>query len=121
MSEKLPKGWKRVKLGDLGKIVTGTTPSKNNLNYWGNNILFVTPTDYKNYNKWCYNSERKLSLGGKNALSNKLLPPKSIMVTCIGSDMGKVSINYTPAITNQQINSIIVDEKRYILILFIIL
>jgi len=112
MSEKLPKGWKRVKLGEVGKVITGTTPSKNNPDYWGNDILFVTPTDYKNYNKWCYDSERKLSTIGEKALKNKLLPPKSIMVTCIGSDMGKVAVNFSPAITNQQINSIIINESK---------
>ena len=32
------------------------------------------------------------------------------MVSCIGSDMGKVAISRKPCVTNQQINSIIVSE-----------
>ena len=112
MSEKVPKGWKSVQIKEIGKVITGTTPSKNNPEYWGNEILFITPSDYKNYTKWSYDSERKLSVVGKERLIKKLLPPKSIMVTCIGSDMGKVVINPLPVITNQQINSIIVNEKR---------
>jgi type I restriction enzyme S subunit len=111
MSEKLPDSWKRVKLGEVGKVITGTTPSKDNPNYWGNEIMFITPTDYKNYKKWAFSSERKLSKEGEKALKNKLLPPNSIMVTCIGSDMGKIAMNFFEAITNQQINSIIVDKK----------
>jgi restriction endonuclease S subunit len=35
------------------------------------------------------------------------------IVTCIGSDMGKVVLNKYKALTNQQINSIIVNEDNY--------
>ena len=40
-------------------------------------------------------------------MKNKILPPSSILVTCIGSDMGKVVMTKSYCITNQQINSII--------------
>ena len=33
------------------------------------------------------------------------------MVSCIGSDMGKAAITDKQCVTNQQINSIIVDEQ----------
>ncbi len=104
--------WKKYKLGDLGIIVTGKTPSKNNPEDWGNEMPFITPTDYKNYRKKAYSSERKLSKEGIERLNNKILPPKSILVTCIGSDMGKVVINAISAITNQQINAIIPDNSK---------
>jgi type I restriction enzyme S subunit len=38
-----------------------------------------------------------------------ILPENSIIVTCIGS-VGKVVLNKYKALTNQQINSIIVNE-----------
>ena len=47
MGEKIPKGWKRCKIKEIGIVVTGTTPSKNNPEFWGNEILFITPSDYK--------------------------------------------------------------------------
>ncbi|WP_154859630.1 restriction endonuclease subunit S [Cyclobacterium xiamenense] len=99
--------WKELKLGDLGTVVTGKTPSKNNPEDWGNDTLFITPSDYGNYRKWANDSIRKLSADGAERLSNKVLPVGSILVTCIGSDMGKVVMNRKDAITNQQINSII--------------
>ena len=107
MTDKVPKGWKRVKLREVGEIVTGKTPSKNNPEDWGDFMPFVTPTDYKNYRKKVNSSIRKLSKIGVNRLKNKVLPPKSILVTCIGSDMGKVVMNECNVVTNQQINSII--------------
>ena len=99
--------WKEYKLGDLGTVVTGKTPSKNNTDDWGDVMAFITPSDYKYYGKFASRSDRKLSIGGVNRLSNKVLPANSILVTCIGSDMGKIVMNQIKAITNQQINSII--------------
>lgn len=99
--------WREIKLGDLGKLVTGKTPSKNNPEDWGAETLFITPSDYGNYRKWANDSIRKLSTEGVDRLSKKVLPAGSILVTCIGSDMGKVVMNRRNAITNQQINSIV--------------
>jgi type I restriction enzyme S subunit len=103
--------WKEYKLGDLGTVITGKTPSKNNPDDWGNELPFVTPTDYKNYGKFAKKAERNLSQFGIERLKGKVLPSKSILVTCIGSDMGKVVINQNPVITNQQINSIIPNSN----------
>lgn len=103
--------WKECKLGDFGNVVTGKTPSSKNPEDWGFEMPFVTPSDYKNYGKFALSGERNLSKDGISRLQNKILPENSIMVTCIGSDMGKVAMNKIPVITNQQINSIIPDSK----------
>lgn len=102
--------WKEYKLGELGVVITGKTPSSKNPEDWGEDMFFVTPTDYRNYRKYVDGSERRLSDIGVKRLENKILPPYSVLVTCIGSDMGKVVITRTPCITNQQINSIIPNE-----------
>lgn len=60
--------------------------------------------------KYISSTERYLSLEGVDAVKNAFLPEKTIMVSCIGSDMGKVAISRKPCVTNQQINSIIVNE-----------
>ena len=72
---------------------------------------FVTPSDYKNYRKKASSSDRNLSEVGVQRLIKKVLPPNSILVTCIGSDMGKVVMNEVEIISNQQINSIIPDNN----------
>ena len=103
--------WKEYKLGMLGWVITGKTPSKNNPVDWGNEIPFITPSDYKNYGKFARAADRNLSQIGVERLRNKILPPNSILVTCIGSDMGKVVMNKIGVITNQQINSVIPDSN----------
>jgi type I restriction enzyme S subunit len=103
--------WRKVKLGDLGIVITGKTPSSRFPDEFGNTMPFITPTDYKNYNKWIETSERYLSEKGIKKLKNKIIPPNSVLVTCIGSDMGKVAMNKVNVVTNQQINSIIPNDK----------
>ena len=104
--------WKETKLGNLGRVVTGKTPSKDNPEDWGTEVLFVTPSDYKNYGKFANSSIRMLSNVGAKRQGNRLLPKGSILVTCIGSDMGKTAINSEPCVTNQQINAIIPDNAK---------
>ncbi|MBU3660158.1 MAG: restriction endonuclease subunit S [Flavobacteriales bacterium] len=107
----MPQNWKTYKLVEVGKIITGKTPSAKNPEHFGNELPFVTPTDFKNYVKNVSFAERNISKEGVIALKTKILPIDSIIVTCIGSDMGKVVLNQIPCLTNQQINSIVPDKS----------
>lgn len=103
--------WKEYIIKNIGNVITGKTPSKNNPEDWGSELPFVTPSDYKNYRKHITFSERNISKSGIDRFKKNVLPTGSILVTCIGSDMGKVAINQIPVITNQQINSIIPNSN----------
>jgi len=104
--------WELTTLCNLGKVVTGKTPSTNNEDFWGDSIPFITPTDFKNYNKYAFTAERSLSALGKDKVKNSVLPKNSILVTCIGSDMGKVAIAQNECVTNQQINSLVLENDN---------
>jgi type I restriction enzyme S subunit len=91
-------------------VVTGKTPATSNISNWGGYLCFVTPTDFKYFNKNIYETERKITSKAANSLKNIILPKNSVIVTCIGSDMGKVAINKVPVISNQQINAIICNN-----------
>lgn len=101
------------KLGDFGVVVTGKTPSSENPEDFGNKMPFITPGDFSNYIKFAIGSERWLSDDGIKRLKGKVLPADSVIVTCIGSDMGKVVIASEKCITNQQMNSIVVKHVEY--------
>lgn len=103
--------WESTTLGQMGTVITGKTPSTSKVEYWGNTIPFITPTDFKNFGKYADTYERGLSEFGANVCKRILLQPNSILVTCIGSDMGKVAVAPTICITNQQINAIMVNDK----------
>jgi type I restriction enzyme S subunit len=105
--------WEKEVIKKFGNVVTGKTPSSECPEDFGNEMPFVTPGDFKNYNKYTLGAERNLSEVGYLKLKNKILPVGSVIVTCIGSDMGKITIASQECITNQQMNSIVVSQSYY--------
>ena len=93
--------WKKKKLGDIGSIITGTTPSTKHLEYYSNEYLWVTPTDIIGKN--ISNTNKKLSKLGLE--KGRIIPANSVLVTCIAS-IGKNAILRTLGSCNQQINAI---------------
>ena len=99
-------------LGELGTIKTGKTPASSLGDGFGGTVPFVTPGDM-NGQKWITDTDRCLNERGLASVSSSLMPPRSVAVSCIGSDMGKASLLSRPSVTNQQINTIAVDESRF--------
>lgn len=94
--------WKQHKLDELGIIQTGNTPSTVKKEYYSNTgIQWVTPTDITD--NVIRTTERKLSRIG--AKVGRIVPPNTILVTCIAS-IGKNAIVTEKSAFNQQINSL---------------
>jgi len=91
------------RLSQVGDIVTGTTPSTKDKKYWDGNIPFYSPADFHG-DVYCCNTERTITEKGLGF--GRFIPENSIMVTCIGS-IGKIGVNGTAGLTNQQINTLI--------------
>ena len=98
--------WKSVHIGDLGTIVTGKTPKTSIEDNYGGDTPFLSPSDDLS-GKYVPITGRTLSNKGVSEVKNCLLPPQSVCVSCIGSDLGKSVITRCNTITNQQFNSII--------------
>lgn len=101
----VPEGWKAITIGELGEVITGKTPSKKQKENFGNDMPFIKIPDMHGSAIVVY-TEESLSEEGAKTQSNKTLPPRSILVSCIGT-VGAVAFNASPAQTNQQINSIV--------------
>ena len=100
-----------ARLDELGKIITGNTPKTSDaLNYSSNDICFVKPSDI-------LDGEITVITDSEFYISNyardkaRILPPKSVLVTCIGI-IGKVAINNVECAFNQQINAIVPDTSK---------
>lgn len=100
--------FKEFLLSEIGTTVTGKTPMSSDAEDFGDRYLFVTPSDSLEH-KFITTTARRLSEGGLSKLQSKALPPCSVLVSCIGSAMGRVVMNRTTCVTNQQFNSIIPD------------
>ena len=104
--------WIEYTLSDLGDIKTGKTPPAKITDAYVGNIPFITPRDIDG-RKWIKTTERYLSDSGLASIKGSLVPGRSVAVSCIGSDMGKVVMVAKPSVTNQQINTVVVDEERF--------
>ena len=99
--------WETKRLGDVGKIVTGGTPSTLQKSFWGGPYPWVTPTDISS-GRDIYSSERQLTEAGLEVISE--LPSNAVLVTCIAS-IGKNAILKKQGGCNQQINAIILSSS----------
>ena len=102
--------WRDLTLDQLGRIVTGKTPPTADSENYGGTIPFVTPSDMDG-RRSISDASRFLTERGLRTVVNAKIPSGSVMVSCIGSDMGKAAIAGSDCVTNQQINSIIVGAE----------
>ncbi|RFC55009.1 restriction endonuclease subunit S [Brumimicrobium aurantiacum] len=100
------KDTKEFQLKQIGKIITGSTPSTKNTDYWNGNIQFVTPSDLETQIV-VDKTERYITEEGLKV--TREIPPNSVMIVCIAS-VGKMGISSETCATNQQINSIIPNK-----------
>ena len=100
----------KVKLGDIGQIITGNTPSKKNKEFYNSkDISFFKPGDIdENQINLLINSEEYISNTARDKA--RILPEGTVLVTCIGT-IGKVGILKKESTCNQQINAIIPNER----------
>jgi len=101
---KIPEEWEVKKIKDAGRVVTGKTPPTKKKELWNGDIPFITPADFRG-TPYVYHTERRVTKEWAE-VSKVLLPPKTVLVVCIGS-IGEVALTFTESVTNQQINAII--------------
>ena len=103
----LPREWEVVKLGEVGNVITGNTPSKKNKEYWENGeIDFIKPPDLQNRTITTFSEK----LSDKAINKARIVKEESVLVSCIGN-IGRVGFALKPVAFNQQINAIIANNK----------
>lgn len=101
--------WKKCIIQDYGEVITGNTPPTNNAEYYNNgSYLWASPADLGTGKKI---NDTKTKLSESGFKKTRIIPKGSILVTCIGSTIGKMGMAVETMSSNQQINSIIVNEK----------
>ena len=99
--------WEEVTVSSFGKVVTGSTPPKNDSSNYDGNISWATAEDFKQ--KYVSNTKVKLTESG--ATKARVVPKGSVLVTCIAS-IGKNAIANEDLATNQQINSVVINKNN---------
>ena len=99
----------KISIKELGNVITGTTPSTADRSNYGDEYLWASPVDMGDF-KYINNTKTKLSEKGFN--KTRCVPKDSILITCIGSTIGKTGMASKEMSTNQQINTLI-PNKNY--------
>mgnify|MGYP000940635319 CR=1 FL=1 len=101
-----------TKIKKIGKVITGKTPATDVCENYGNDYMFITPNELHN-GYIIRKSEKGLSELGLSSIKNNSISGISILVGCIGWDMGNVALCTETCATNQQINAITEVESEY--------
>lgn len=101
-----------ITIGQIGRVVTGKTPPTSNQEYFEGDYPFITPTDIGTfYEKYLNTTERTISNEGVKILKSCIIPANSVCFVSIGSTIGKMCYTNKQSFTNQQINSIVVNDN----------
>lgn len=103
----VPEEWHRLTLSDVCEAIGGGTPSTTRPEFWGGDVVWVTPTDVtRNDCLALLDSERKITAAGLIGSSAKLVPPNTILMTSRAS-IGYFALIDVPACTNQGFISVL--------------
>lgn len=105
------RGMKPTKIGDIGQVVSGSTPKTGVGEYWDNgNIVWLTPTDLRAEEKYLSEGGRKITEAGLESANLTLVPKGTVLLTS-RAPIGKVAIAGTELCTNQGFKNIICSDK----------
>ena len=114
------KEWNFFKIKDIGKIISGSTPSTNILEYWNGEHLWITPAELNDNSFVVSSTERKLTYLGVKASSLIELPIGTVLLSS-RAPIGKVAIVGEKMFCNQGFKNIIPNKELNSVYLYYIL
>ena len=107
----LPVGWRWKKLIEVCHVVNGTTPMSSINEYWGGDIVWITPTDLGRLQKAeILDSERHITQKGFDSCGLELVPEGTVILSS-RAPIGHLGIASVPLCTNQGCKSLVPREK----------
>lgn len=102
-----PKGWKKVKVNELGIVQTGNTPPRNIAKYYGGDIEWIKTDNIVPQEAFPKRSLEGLSKEGM--MVGRIAKTGSVLVTCIAGSattIGNAALTDRDVAFNQQINAV---------------
>jgi type I restriction enzyme S subunit len=118
----LPKNWGWLRLCDIGNLSGGMTPSMNRADFWGGDIVWLSPKDIKTNE--VSNSELRITAKGLSETRLELYRPGCLFMVARSGILKRifpVSINRVPAAANQDMKVLVPfldGQERYLQIMF---
>jgi type I restriction enzyme S subunit len=107
------KDWVNIEIRQLGRVITGKTPPTADRTYFDGNYHFVSPKDLDFDATFIKSTITTITEKAIEKFKNQILPENSVMFTSLSYGFGKMGITDSICLTNQQINSIIVDNDNF--------
>lgn len=112
---------KVVRLGDVCKVVSGSTPKRKIAEYWDGTIPWVTPKEISRLpSRFLWESAEKITEAGFRSCSTAILPVDSLLLSS-RAPIGLLAINKIPVCTNQGFKSLIPGKDVHVEYLYYVL
>ncbi len=109
----LQSSWALGNIDDLCQLIGGGTPARENPDYFGGSIVWLTPTEIpKNKIVTINNSKEKITESGLRKSSARIIPKGSVLLTSRAS-IGYVAIAGCDVTTNQGFASFVCKNAIY--------
>ena len=105
--------WKKIKVEDFGKVITGNTPPKKNPEFYGGAYKFIKPTDMEVGMRFTPKTEEYYSSEAYEKYIRSLIPPLSTCVVTIGSIGKKITLTDDYCFVNQAVNAVVPEKEKY--------
>lgn len=102
---------RKIRIGELGVIITGNTPPRKKPEYYGTSIPFIKATDIDEASKYTHTPEEFYSEIGYQKYRKSLIPKGSTCVVTIGSVGKKMTMACRECFINQAMNAIVPSES----------
>ena len=106
----IPEGWDVQKIKSYYSIVNGSTPKSDKSEYWGGDIIWITPAEMSSSIVEIYDSKRTITEEGLQSCGTTLLPINSIILST-RAPIGQVCIAGTNLCTNQGCKSLVMRKE----------
>ena len=93
-------------------MITGKTPPTDSVEYFTGDELFVSPKDLTRNSYYVEKTSTRLSEKALEKFRGQVIPRDAVMFTSLSFAFGKMGIASRTCLTNQQINSIVVNGQH---------
>ncbi len=108
--EDLPDTWCPCRVGAMGTVLNGSTPSRKEAKFWGGSISWVSSGEVRN--NIIDTTREKITQAGYESCSVRLLPPGTVLLAMIGEGKtrGQSSILEIEATMNQNLAAVLISH-----------
>ena len=108
--ENIPESWEGTRIGAIGTVVNGSTPSRNQPKLWGGAIPWVSSGEVRN--NVITETRERISGPGYDSCSVRLLPRGTVLLAMIGEGKtrGQTAVLDVEATINQNVAAVLIPH-----------